>query len=525
MRSEVLLALIKTEVEDSLESSFPSGRRGPRGLKGPEGPPGRNGNDFDVQANIALIKNLIAENALKFKDLSEEEIQSLTGPKGDRGPRGREGRAFVFADHEEQIDNLIREEVELLKPSLKLTFEELSEEERASLKGERGPRGQKGSKGRDFDFEEYREYFDSLRLKFSDLTLEEVDDLKLKFENLTEQERDSLSLKFSDLDDSEIAKIRGPRGQRGKAGRTGDIGDIGPQGAIGDRGDRGLQGLPGLPGIIGKTGPQGFAGPAGEDAPIITEIKVKKEKDRFKFEFLFDNGSSLNTDWVNIPERTNHYVVGGGVVSGSGGSGGGSGEDGEDAPVVTSIETERVDDTIRFVFTFDDASTIATDYVDLVEGPQGPAGADGDASISNRTMACEPEVYVGAAVYIKKENILESNLDEWDSLSSIKIISYSTYDEVLALALADNISTSRVIGIVDSKNSSESCELRLIGITSEIFLGLDVYTDYYLSDSSAGDLVPEHLKPTASGSVIVRLGQPVSDTEFVFDRGQLTEIS
>lgn len=66
--------------------------------------------------------------------------------------------------------------------------------------------GKNGKDGKDFNFEEHREFFESLRLKFSDLTPKQINSLKLKFSDLTSKEREML---------------RGKPGQDGKQGRTG----------------------------------------------------------------------------------------------------------------------------------------------------------------------------------------------------------------------------------------------------------------------------------------------------------------
>lgn len=542
MRSEILLALIKTEVEDSLESLFAPSKRGPRGYKGPQGPRGDTGQGFDVSANLDLIKNLVTESALKFSDLSEEEVEKITGPRGSRGLQGPVGKNFIFAEHEEHIDILIREEVERLKTSLKLTFDDLSDKEKESLSGKRGPRGQRGPKGQDFVFEDHKEFFNSLRLRFSDLSDEEVDSLKLKFNSLTNEEREAISLKFSSLTDEEVAKIRGPRGPKGQKGRTGDLGESGEKGLQGLVGPRGIKGLPGLPGPIGVKGLQGFQGAPGEDAPLIIDIKAEQDDDRFKFEFTFSNGVTLFTDWIDIPQRDNHFIVGGGLVSG------GDGGTGVDAPVVTAIDTERVDDTIRFVFTFDDLSTLATDYVALVPGPAGVDGTNGIDGIngtngidgtngtngidgidgvdgsSSILMDCEANVFVGAAVKVNKVNEVASNMDDWTLLGDVLVMTYTTYDEVLALAQANSMTNSNSVGVCDSKPTSITCNLIAFGATSDNYLGLDVDETYYLSDTVAGRIVAEASRPTADGSVILKMGQALRDSSLLVNRGERKEI-
>ncbi len=85
-------------------------------------------------------------------------------------------------------------------------------------------------------------------------------------------------------------------------------------------------------------------------------------------------------------------------------------------------------------------------------------------------------------------------------------------------AIADDITTSNVIGVVESKSNSVLCDIRVLGITSGIYAGLDVTREYYLSDAIAGQITTTI--PTASGHVVLKLGQPFSATEFLVTKGQ-----
>jgi len=78
-------------------------------------------------------------------------------------------------------------------------------------------------------------------------------------------------------------------------------------------------------------------------------------------------------------------------------------------------------------------------------------------------------------------------------------------------ALADSTANANVIGVVESKSTSVLCNIRVLGVTEgAIFAGLDVTKKYFLSDSVAGTMVTT--PPTASGSVILKIGQPFSAT-------------
>ena len=106
-----------------------------------------------------------------------------------------------------------------------------------------------------------------------------------------------------------------------------------------------------------------------------------------------------------------------------------------------------------------------------------------------RNVDCDPSVYVGAAVRV-------------DSLG------------VIYNALADSSANSNVIGIVEVKPSSILCDVRVLGITLEIFLGLDVTKEYFLSATVPGLITT--VVPTGSGEMVVNLGKPWSATEFLF---------
>lgn len=286
-----------------------------RGPAGRDGRDGRDGKDFKLEEHVAYFENLAHNYALKFEDLTEEHIAKLRGP---RGRDGRDGKDFDFAAHADQIEGLIRQAVTEASENLKLKFTDLSAEEIEQL---RGPRGRDGRDGKDFNFEEHRGFFEGLKLKFSDLTPEEIDNLRLKFSDLTEQERDSLKLRFSDLTDEDRLSLRGargPRGQRGSQGPKGEKGDT----VVGPMGPRGLPGPRGIAGAPGIHGRDGLDGRDGKDAPYITDIRLEEQRGEIWFVFELSDGSTIETEPVKLPHQT-WTVVGGGSAGGGGGGGGG----------------------------------------------------------------------------------------------------------------------------------------------------------------------------------------------------------
>lgn len=104
-------------------------------------------------------------------------------------------------------------------------------------------------------------------------------------------------------------------------------------------------------------------------------------------------------------------------------------------------------------------------------------------------VPCETSVYIGAAVIMKVNGEAKN-------------------------ALADSLANSNVIGIVESKPSVAECNIRVIGATTDIYTGLDVTKEYYLSATVAGELTTSI--PTASGHVILKVGQPFSANSMLF---------
>lgn len=292
-------------------------------LRGEEGPSGRDGKNFDVFENIEILKEAVNHTVneirdslkLRFEDLSAEDIESLRGP---RGQRGKTGIDFVFDDHKESIATIISQEIIKQSDSLKLKFEDLSEDAIEKL---RGPRGQRGKSGTDFSLEESKPFIEStLQQIFS----ESAPSLKIKFDDLTTEEKNSLKPTFEDFTDEQKLSLKGPRGQRGKQGiqgeqgDRGEKGDIGAEGAIGPRGPVGLRGEQGFKGADGKNGRDGRD---GVNAPTIEDVHVEMvSKNELQFTFAMSDGTEILSNKLSLPKTnvTNVYVAGGGISSGGG---------------------------------------------------------------------------------------------------------------------------------------------------------------------------------------------------------------
>jgi hypothetical protein len=118
--------------------------------------------------------------------------------------------------------------------------------------------------------------------------------------------------------------------------------------------------------------------------------------------------------------------------------------------------------------------------------------AVGGANVVILNVPCELSVYVKSAVRMKSNGEATN-------------------------ALADSEANANVLGIVVNKPTTTTCDIRVLGVTAEIFTALDVTKEYYLSDTVAGELTTTI--PVDSGHVVLRLGQPFSTTEFMVNKG------
>ncbi len=637
MKQEVLLALISKMVEERFKE-LPSAHAGPRGFRGPPGNDGKDGQDgkpFVFQDHEETFKQLAREAAITFENFTAEQLELLRGPAGRSGRDGRDGRdfdfdehsptirswiaeqvpkfadfteaqkeeirgekgeageGFDFSAHRSDIEGIVSAEIEKVSENLKLKFSDLTDEDLAQL---RGPRGQRGREGKSFNFEEHRAYFESLRMKFADLSAEEKLELTLKFSHLSEDERESLKLKFADLSADEKLELKGPRGQRGKPGREGDQGE---KGEAGPMGPRGVRGLPGVPGIRGLKGQDGFNGLDGKDAPYITSVDVDQTKKSFTLIFNFSDGSQIETPLIDLPDIVKEMWIVGGGIGRAGGSGGGSGADGESAYDIwiglgnSGTEQDFIDSLqgadgapgtdgdpgangadggpgASAYQTWLDNGGVGTeqDFLDSLVGADGADGADGangqdgansieffDENVSVGSgvsevdfvgegvtatkvggrltvevvpgetqvlyaVPCEEEVYAGAVVRLDSENVVDIPMEDWPSLAILMSLTPTDYDVLAINALADSHENSNVIGLVESKPTPTTCNIRVGGITSELYLGLNVVEEYYLSDTIPGGLVVLDLAPTDPGHILLKIGQAADSTRMLFSRGE-----
>ena len=114
--------------------------------------------------------------------------------------------------------------------------------------------------------------------------------------------------------------------------------------------------------------------------------------------------------------------------------------------------------------------------------------ATGAGELVLRNVPCDVSVYIGSFVRIDSSGIA------WN-------------------AQADIFSNSHVLGLVELKPTSTTCDILCFGLSSLVFVGLDPTLNYYLSDVTAGAMQTNI--PIGSGKVMVKVGQPILDTTFV----------
>jgi hypothetical protein len=546
MKNEVLLALVLKAVEERLENfSLDTTRfRGPRGFRGEAGENGSDGKPFIFSEHEEQIKSWVKEFSFKFKDLTEEEIEKLRGPSGKDGA---DGKSFIFDENKDQIQNIICEIIDTLREDFKLKFEDLKDHEIDLLKG---PKGKDGRDGKSISFDDLSEEQKSeLKLKFKDLTAEDIYKLKLKFSDLIPEEISNLKLKFDDLSEDERMLLRGPRGQRGKQGSVGDSGESAygsavRNGFIGSEQDwldslRGPQGISGKDGIsiTGARGPIGLSGKDGingKDAPFIVDVEVVQEKQYVKFIFKFSDGSEIETNEFKIPTSTITYSP---MVIGAGSSSSGSGGSGSTFQYLFGSGTPNISlgldgDLYQNTTNGDQYKKISGVWVlqgNLTGpqgpqgiqgpvGPQGPAGSGGTQLLQN--VVCDSSVYVGAVVRMTKINEVPSMMSDWPLLAAVTLISYTEYDTVVVNSQANSYPSSFSTGVVVNKPTSTTCDIALAGDTGEVFIGLDVTREYYLSSSIAGRIVASFEVPNNPSNVYIRIGKAISSKKLFVDIGE-----
>jgi hypothetical protein len=124
--------------------------------------------------------------------------------------------------------------------------------------------------------------------------------------------------------------------------------------------------------------------------------------------------------------------------------------------------------------------------------PSLTGGATEATNIIILNVPCTTSVAVGDVVYINPSNIADQ-------------------------ALADTVASANALGTCEVKISTTVCNVRVLGVTGTFYTGLDPTLEYYLSDVTPGAITTT--PPTLPGHVVLKIGQPFSDTRFFVLKG------
>lgn len=121
------------------------------------------------------------------------------------------------------------------------------------------------------------------------------------------------------------------------------------------------------------------------------------------------------------------------------------------------------------------------------------AGLDA-ANVVLLDIVCDISVYIGSFIYIEDVTFIAKN------------------------ANADSYVSSNVLGLCERKSTPYLCDVRVLGVSREIFSNLDVTKEYFLSDVIPGGITD--IAPTLPNHIMVKLGQPMNDKQLLILKGQ-----
>jgi len=203
-----------------------TGEQGPQGAKGDPGEQGPKGDTGDTgpRGPQGPQGPAGADGTVSFDELTPEQRESLRGPKGNQGDTGPQGARGP-----------------------------------QGVQGPQGPQGPAGIDGRSFTIQDVYPTLAALRTAFP-----EGNDYAYQ----VSAENSEIFI-WSELtnDWESLGALQGPAGPQGIQGVQGIQGETGPQGPKGDKGDAGEQGPKGDKGDTGEQGPKGDKGDTGEQGP------------------------------------------------------------------------------------------------------------------------------------------------------------------------------------------------------------------------------------------------------------------
>lgn len=344
--SDVRRMVSLEDLEAMQERGDFDGPQGPPGPQGPQGPQGIQGpiasGEMEVEEHI--LKIVGSEAKVSFDELTDDQKAELkgdtgpqgpqgdpgpqgpkgeqgpqgetgpTGPQGETGPQGPQGPRGIqgpLASGEMDVEDHV---VKIVGSEAKVSFDELTDEQKAELKGDQGPQGPQGDPGPQGPQGEKGEKGDTGDTGPQGPQGPAGADGTVSFDNLTAEQKESLKgdpgpsgangatftpsvspegmLSWTNdggFDNPDPVNIKGPQGEigpQGEQGETGPQGETGQKGDTGEKGDKGDTGTTFTPsvssaGVISWTndgnlsnpdpvnimGPQGPKGDTGETGP------------------------------------------------------------------------------------------------------------------------------------------------------------------------------------------------------------------------------------------------------------------
>lgn len=258
------------DIVDKIDYTKLKGDKGDQGEKGEQGEAGPQG-EQGIQG-IQGQKGEPGERGPK----GDKGDKGEKGDKGDQGEKGETGRALKFEDLTEE------QKAQLKGQDGTMTFEDLTPAQKASLKGDKGdpgPAGKDGANGEPFRYEDFTE--------------EQLAKLKGPKGDKGEPGKDGYTPKKG------VDYFDGKDGQKGESGEKGPKGDKGEPGPIGPQGEQGPRGLQGIQGVKGETGAKGDKGDMGSSPKVVSSTTNAENNTVVKF----DNGSSFIVDVSNKVEK------------------------------------------------------------------------------------------------------------------------------------------------------------------------------------------------------------------------------
>ncbi|MBF0793438.1 collagen-like protein [Mammaliicoccus lentus] len=320
--------------------------KGKDGLDGLNGRDGRNGIDgksftFDdlTEEQKESLKGQQGTSGLSayeiahlngFEGSEEEWLVSLQGKQGSDGSQGIDGKSAYQIAVENGYEGSQTDWLASLKGDKgeKLQFEDLTEEEKLSIKGSKGDKGDsftfddftseelellRGQDGKDFTYEDFTpEQLELLKGKDGTNGKDGLDGKSFAFEDLNEDQKEQLKgnpFTYEDFTEEQLATLKGKDGINGKDGNDGSNGKSAYDIAL----DEGFVGslsewLDSLKGKDGEQGIKGADGARGADGKSITVKSTTTDSSGNTLVTFSDNSTVVvakGTDGVNGSDGIN----------------------------------------------------------------------------------------------------------------------------------------------------------------------------------------------------------------------------